>query len=128
MPAELVNLSADLRLRVAVIVEAVASCYKMRPSDLSSRTRSARVSEARHVAMYVLRDQLQMSCVDIARVFGRKDHCTVLYACKKIHAWIVGDAQFRAQWPRIVKSVIAARMAAENGLRLRMTVDEKGEK
>jgi len=65
------------------IKEAVAEHYAMEVKVLNSKSRTARVAEARQVAMYLIRTLTDHSLVEIASDFG-KDHGTVIYAVKKI--------------------------------------------
>jgi chromosomal replication initiator protein len=53
-------------------------------SDLSGRSRSRDVSYARHLAMYLLRLDAQKAVVEIQRLFGNRDHSTVLGAIDRI--------------------------------------------
>ena len=45
--------------------------------------------------MYLLREHTELSLEDIGRVFGNRDHTTVLYAVTKIRDRSVSDRLFR---------------------------------
>ena len=63
------------------------------------RTRS--VALPRQVAMYLLRQLTDLSLVEIGRVFGGRDHTTVIYACDKVgDAWCATDSAFAEQGQR----------------------------
>ena len=65
------------------IVAKVAAYYRISPDDLAGKSRAAAVAQARQIAMYLCRDQTDLSLPKIGELFS-KDHTTVLYACRKI--------------------------------------------
>jgi chromosomal replication initiator protein len=66
------------------VIEAVCSYYDVPRQALRSQGRSKRVTTARHVAMYLLRQDACQPLTQIGRLFGDRDHSTVLHACRKI--------------------------------------------
>jgi chromosomal replication initiator protein len=66
---------------VSAIQEAVCSVLGVSRQDLLSPRRTALISRARHIAMYLARDLTSLSLAQIAREFGR-DHSTVLHAVR----------------------------------------------
>ena len=66
-----------------LILELVASEFVCTIEDLLSRNRSARNSNARHVAMVLMRNLLDCTLTEIGDVFSR-DYSIVIHAKKKI--------------------------------------------
>jgi chromosomal replication initiator protein len=66
------------------VCEAVASYYDLRTSDLIGQSRQRQVVFARQVAMSLCRSMLSLSLPEIGRVFGGRDHSTVLSSLRKI--------------------------------------------
>ena len=66
------------------IIDAVCSYYDVPRQALGGQGRGKRVTTARHVAMYLLRQDACQPLTHIGRLFGDRDHSTVLYACRKI--------------------------------------------
>ena len=66
------------------VVETVCTYYDVPRQALSGQARSKRVTTARHVAMYLLRQDACQPLTQIGRLFGDRDHSTVLHACRKI--------------------------------------------
>ena len=64
------------------ILEEVSRFYNVTPADLRSKKRDASISNARHAAMYVIRELTQLPTAAIGREFNR-DHSTVVYATKE---------------------------------------------
>jgi chromosomal replication initiator protein len=67
-----------------IVIDTVCSYYDVSPQALRGQTRSKRVTTARHVAMYLLRNDSYEPLTQIGRLLGDRDHSTVLYACRKI--------------------------------------------
>lgn len=78
------------------ICEVVASYYDLRVSELADKSRQKQVTFARQVAMHFCRSMLSLSLPEIGRVFGGRDHSTVLSSVRKIEAVAKGDVSFLA--------------------------------
>jgi hypothetical protein len=66
------------------IIRASCRYFGMPRNDLCGQTRSAPITRARHVAMYLCRIMTGRSTPDIGRKFGDRDHTTVLHAINKV--------------------------------------------
>jgi chromosomal replication initiator protein len=66
------------------IIKAVSEFFEISADELIGRVRSKEFIEPRQIAMYLLRDTLNMSYPIIAQKIGKRDHTTAIYACKKI--------------------------------------------
>ena len=97
----------DRETRAKVIIEVVANAYGYTGKKIRSRLRERHVVEARHVAMFIVREQCQLSFSEIARLLGRKDHATVIRAIENVRNWIQTDRDFKARWPGRIKEVVA---------------------
>jgi chromosomal replication initiator protein len=81
---DVVPLGEDLVIAPIEIINAVASYYKITPDDLYGQSRIAAIALARQIAMYICREQTNLSLPKIGQLFGGRDHTTVMYAQKKI--------------------------------------------
>ena len=72
-------------ITVDKILEEVSRTYQTTPDEITSKVQNARVSKARQIAMYVIREVTQMPLGTIGSYFDR-DHSTVHYAIKKAEA------------------------------------------
>jgi len=59
--------------------------------DLKSKKRTKTLVVPRQIAMFLSRELLKMSFPEIGRLFGGKDHSTVIYACNLIEKHKVED-------------------------------------
>ncbi|MGY3582288.1 chromosomal replication initiation ATPase DnaA [Bradyrhizobium sp. USDA 4341] len=72
-------------LTPAAILKAVSIYYRVSIVELKGRRRTAQVSNARHVAMYLLRILgVQLSFPEIGRLLGNRDHTTVMHGVGRI--------------------------------------------
>lgn len=70
--------------RVSTIQNAVAQHWGITVEDLKSSDRSQSFTLPRHIAIYLVRNQLGLSLNKIGRHFGGRDHATILSALRKI--------------------------------------------
>ena len=68
----------------SLVIEAVASSFRVSPDDLKTRKRNQDIALARQVAMYLLRQETDCSLAQIGKGLGGRDHSTVIHACEKI--------------------------------------------
>jgi chromosomal replication initiator protein len=76
------------------ILGLVAERHGLRPESLCGSRRTRTVVQPRQIAMYLMRRLTEMSLVEIGRVFGGRDHSTVLYACERVAKSIARDSEF----------------------------------
>lgn len=66
------------------IVEQVAEKTQVKPAQILGSGRKRDVAQARMAAMYLCRKRLGLSYPELGRLFGGRDHATVMYGIKKI--------------------------------------------
>lgn len=66
------------------IIKTVADHYKLKQTALKGKRRVKSLVTARHLAMYLLKNELNLPLVEIGRWFSGRDHTSVLHAVKKI--------------------------------------------
>jgi chromosomal replication initiator protein len=81
---DVVPLGEDSVVAPIEIINAVSAYYKITPDDLYGQSRIAAIALARQIAMYICREQTNLSLPKIGQLFGNRDHTTVMYAQKKI--------------------------------------------
>ncbi len=79
-----------------LIMEQTADYFSLSTGDLVSKSRSRPLTQARHIAMYLMRECTGLSLVKIGEIFGGRDHTTVLHGIKKVEDEMrERDATFR---------------------------------
>jgi len=76
------------------ILTTVAERFGVKSEQLCGQRRTRTVALPRQVAMYLTRQLTDLSLVEIGRMFGGRDHTTVIYACDKVGELITGDSEF----------------------------------
>ncbi len=76
---------------ISEIAKRVAKETNLKLSDLRGATRKSQIVRARSLAMLLARQMTTLSYQQIGEYFGRRDHSTVLYACKKTETDLVSD-------------------------------------
>ena len=66
------------------IKETVSKYFNIDVADMNSSKRSNDLAYPRQIAMFLCRDIAQMQLAKIGDSFGKRDHTTVMHACKKI--------------------------------------------
>ena len=72
---------------------------------LQAKTRKREVVQARQLAMYFSKNLTKYSLSYIGNQIGKKDHATVLYACKTITDLIETDRNFKLQVEEIQRKL-----------------------
>jgi chromosomal replication initiator protein len=90
------------------VIKTVCTFYNIKPSHLKGKTRTNRIAMARQIAMYFLRNELNMNLEEVAYVTKRKDHTTVMHAVNKVESMKMKDPSFREELDMMVKSMHAS--------------------
>jgi chromosomal replication initiator protein len=78
------NENREPRLTSRQIAQAVAEYYRVSLEDMCGKQRDKHIVKPRQIAMYLIRQETQVSLLEIGQLFGGRDHSTVLHACEKI--------------------------------------------
>lgn len=84
------------RLSPKQVIERVAKYYGLTTKDLLGTSRLKDIKNARQVAMYLLKEELNLSTVKIGIEF-KKDHTTIMHGIKKVNKNLKSDFSFREQ-------------------------------
>jgi len=69
---------------IDLIKKVTAEYYSIKIDDMTAKTRTKEIANARQVAMYLARTLTSASLPKIGEEFGGRDHTTVMYANDKI--------------------------------------------
>ena len=87
------------------IITEVANLYGVTPEDIRSKKRSQQISNARKVAIYIVKQVTPMSLAAIGEEFGGRDHSTIVYAIQNIEVNMKKDAQIRETIEAVTKTI-----------------------
>jgi chromosomal replication initiator protein len=93
----------DRLVTINNIQKMVAEYYKIRVSDLHSKSRSRQVARPRQVAMALAKELTEHSLPEIGDAFGGRDHTTVLHACRKISELKSKDSRMNEDYRNLMR-------------------------
>lgn len=99
------NDSQPVPVTVERIINEVARTFNVSPEDIRSSKRTAQISKARQVAIYVVRDITGLPMKAIGNEFGTRDHSTVVYAIQKVESLMEKDSSYRGMIKDIIKNI-----------------------
>lgn len=98
---------------VEEIKRTVAEHYDIDVQIINGKKRTARVAEARQIAMYLVRSLTDLSLVEVASAFA-KDHGTVIYAVRKVKKRCDDSASFKSTVELIKRRLVRGGSAIES--------------
>ena len=87
------------------IIDAVAEHFHLTSSEIRSQKRDTKYVYPRKIAMYLCREMTEDSLLTIANLLNKKDHTTVISACKKIEKEIETSEETRNNIEIIKKKI-----------------------
>jgi chromosomal replication initiator protein len=87
------------------IINEIASIYGFTPDEIRSKKRSADISTARQIAIFVVFKTTGLSYVEIGKQFGGRDHSTIVYAINKVTDTIQENKAYRHTIEDLIKNV-----------------------
>jgi chromosomal replication initiator protein len=84
LKVEIENKRPTIRVTPADVIKTVANHYRLKQTALKGKRRVKELVTARHIAMYLLKEELSLPLAEIGRWFSGRDHTSVLHATKKI--------------------------------------------
>lgn len=73
------------------VIKIVSEFYNIEESTIYEKTRRKEIVKPRQIAMFILREDFQISFPTIGEKFGGRDHTTVIHSCEKIKEDIKDD-------------------------------------
>ena len=81
------------KISLKEICKKVSEATEISETKLYSKSRQVDIVFARHIAMFLCREITNNSLVHIGNHFGKRDHATIIHACKTIEEKINNDKQ-----------------------------------
>lgn len=70
------------------VIKAVCDYYRVKATQLRGPKREASLVKARQIAMYLLKNKLGLTYVEIGNVLGGRDHTTIMHGVEKIESLV----------------------------------------
>lgn len=104
--SDIINDVQPTPVTVDKIIEEVSRTFEnITPDDIRSQKRNSNISEARQLAMYIVREITDLSMVEIGQTFGGRDHSTVVYATRQVEKKIEKDPRTKGIVNDIIKNI-----------------------
>ena len=102
---EVVTNHQPIPVTIDKIINEVGKIYNIDPDEMRSQRRTANISQARKVAIYVIQDVTGLPYETIGQEFNGRDHSTVVYAIKSVKEDMERDSSFRSVVEDIIKNI-----------------------
>ena len=87
------------------IINVVSDYYGLTPSQLVGKTRTGQIALARHIAMYLIRINIDVPLTKIGTSFGGRDHTTVMNGILKVENMLRTNDQLKGVINDLQKSL-----------------------
>ena len=87
------------------VINVVADYYNLIPSQLVGKVRTGQLALARHVAMYLIRINIDIPLNKIGNMFGGRDHTTVMNGIAKVENMLKTDEALKAAIDELQKRI-----------------------
>lgn len=104
--ADILNNDVPPEVTVERIIDEVARTYGVSVDEIrSQKNRSANISNARHIAIYVTRELTTLSMVAIGEEFGNRHYSTIIYTIKKVQEMMNKDRKVKEIIEDTIKNI-----------------------
>ena len=104
---DILSENQPLPVTIDKIISEVARTYNTSAEDIRSSKRTANISNARKLSMYIIREITGISMEEIGKEFGGRDHSTVVYATGDISKKVKTDTRLAETVDDIIKNIKA---------------------
>jgi chromosomal replication initiator protein len=93
------------RAEPQAILQAVSNYYGVPIPAITGKSRAKQIAEARHIAMYLLREDGELALKQIGLLLGHRDHSTVIHGVQKVTHALIADPRLSSQLSEIRISI-----------------------
>lgn len=83
------------KITIDLIQDIVCNFYNIKPDLIHTASRKREIVQARQVTMYLSKQYTEMPFAQIGNLIGKKNHATVLHACRTVKEQMEVDKSFR---------------------------------
>ncbi len=93
------------KITISAIESVVCDFYNIKSELIHTASRKRQIVQARQVTMYLSKNYTEMSLAQIGSLIGKKNHATVLHACRTVKEQMEVDKMFREEIAEIEKKL-----------------------
>ena len=101
---DIIKEKTKANITVEKILETVSKKYGISIDDLKSKSRVSNITNARQIAMYIIRKKTDLSLPKTGKVFNR-DHATVVSSVEKVEKEIKCNSLFEIEINELIKEI-----------------------
>jgi chromosomal replication initiator protein len=94
---DMLGKAAFTNVTIDHVLKSVSREMKVSERQISGKGRTMEVALARQISMYLSRELTGSSLINIGRHIGRRDHSTVIHACRTVEKKMAKDKEFRSR-------------------------------
>lgn len=87
------------------ILNTIASYYNLSISQITGKMKTSNIAFARHLAIYLIRDMLNLSFKKIGDLFAKRDHSTIMHSVEKVEKMLKEDPQVQVVVKELKKRI-----------------------
>ena len=103
--SDILNNDQPPPITIEKIINEVARTLSVSPQDIRSSKRSAAISNARQISIYIVREITQLPLVSIGEEFSGRDHSTIVYALQQVEKTLAKNQKTKAMVEDIIKNI-----------------------
>lgn len=92
----------------AAVIDKVAAYFNLTAAQICGKAREKQIVHARHITMYLLRDDAQRPLTEVGRILGNRDHSTILHGLNKVQESFYADPELRREIEEIREQLTRA--------------------
>jgi chromosomal replication initiator protein len=89
------------------ILNIVASYYNLSVSQITGKIKTGQIVNARHIAIYLIRNLLDISLKQIGETFSNRDHTTIMHSIEKVEQMLKNDKETKTVIDELKKRISA---------------------
>lgn len=104
--SDILNNEAPPELTVEKIIDEVSRTFGVKSEDIRSiKNRRANLSNARHIAIYIVRELTHLSMIQIGNEFGGRHYSTIVYTIQQVEKNMNKDSKVKETIEDIIKNI-----------------------
>lgn len=98
-------LPQDVKITPEMVIEVISDHFGVSLDQLTGPTKVRRIVTARQFGMFLTREYCEMSTTNIGKVYGGRDHTTVMHAEKKMRGAIQESTELFEQFQELTQKI-----------------------
>lgn len=104
--ADILNNDVPPEVTIERIIDEVARTYGVSADEIrSQKNKSANISNARHIAIYIAREMTTLPMVNIGEEFGGRHYSTIIYSVNKVKSMVEKDRKVKELVDDTIKNI-----------------------